>query len=178
MSQKSRITRSPAIAELVRDLIAGGSTLDEITADVNSALAAAGGDIAISRSAVGRFAKKTNQILEAKQRTDAVIAALGKQISKSKDGEDPLAGRIELVRTLVFDSALAAGNDGAIEPAQAKILASAILDIEKAAQLNDKRIDIMRERTMKSVNAVIKDKKLDSKVAKAFRDAVENPSKN
>ena len=123
--------------ERLDELLVAGATIDEIADDINAALERGGRPERVSRSAVGRATKAREGLLAAKRRQDALLEALRRHGPAS----DAMEGRLELIRTLLFDSASQALDaDAPMEPAAVKDLASALLNVEKAGHLNDKRI--------------------------------------
>jgi ACT domain-containing protein len=68
MAGRSSISRNPAILKAVEELIADGATIDEVQAAV--------ADYGISRSAVGRYAKRYRPLVEGVIRDNALRSAL------------------------------------------------------------------------------------------------------
>ena len=136
---RSSVLRAGFAAEL-DDQLAQGATLDEITDAFNQALERAGKPERLSRSAVGRAAKGRQGILAAKRRADQVLEAL-REAGPSSAG---LEGRLELVRTLLVDTAAraVADDDDAPPPTpgELKDLARALLSLEQAGHLADRRV--------------------------------------
>ena len=123
--------------ERLDELLTAGATIDEIADDCNAALERDGREERVSRSAVGRATKAREGLLAAKRRQDALLEALRQNGPPS----DAMEGRLELIRTLLFDSASQAlGDDAPMEPAAIKDISSALLNVEKAGHLNDQRI--------------------------------------
>lgn len=87
MSGRSSINRNPAIQAAVDQLIAEGASID----DIHDAVAEYG----ISRSAVGRYAKRYRPLVEGIQRDNAIREALRKHLP---DGVDTALVDIALYR--------------------------------------------------------------------------------
>ena len=137
---RSSVLRAGFGAQL-DDLLAQGATLDEITEAFNASLERAGRPERVSRSAVGRAAKSRQGILAAKRRADQVLEVL-RDAGPSSAG---MEGRLELVRTLLVDTAARAMADDDDEappptPGELKDLARALLSLEQAGHLADRRV--------------------------------------
>ena len=136
---RSSVLRAGFGAEL-DDLLAAGATIDEITDEFNGALERAGKPERLSRSAVGRAAQARHGILAAKRRADQVLEVL-RDAGPSSAG---LEGRLELVRTLLVDTAARAMADDddapPPTPGELKDLARALLSLEQAGHLADRRV--------------------------------------
>ena len=125
-------------SERLDELLVAGATIDEITDDINAALERGAREERVSRSAVGRAAQAREGLLAAKRQQDVLLDALQKNGPRS----DAMEGRLELLRTLLFSSASQALHDPdqPLEPAGVKDLSAALLNVEKAGHLSDKRI--------------------------------------
>lgn len=77
MAPRSSISKNPAIQQAVEQLIADGSTVDEI----HEAVAEYG----VSRSAVGRYAKRYRPMVETLVRDNAVRQALRRHLPEGVD---------------------------------------------------------------------------------------------
>ena len=134
---KSSVLRL-GFGERLDELLAAGATIDEIADDINAALERDGREERVSRSAVGRATKAREGLLAAKRQQDVLLEAL----RKNSPADDAMEGRLELIRILLFNSAsqALADPDAQIDSADAKNLASALLNLEKAGHLSDKRI--------------------------------------
>ena len=170
---KSSVMRL-GFGERLDELLAAGSTLDEITDEINAALDRAGQEARVSRSAVGRAAKARAGLLAAKRRQDIVLDALRDAAPASVAME----GRLELIRTLLFDSASEALSDGEpLSPAQIKDVSAALLNVEKAGQLSDTRIEKAEARARNKAAQVgeraARQQGLSAQGASAIRQAIE-----
>ena len=134
---KSSVLRL-GFGERLDELLAAGATLDEITCDLNDALDRADRPERVSRSAVGRAAQARAGLLEAKRRQDVLLSAL----REAQPATDAMEGRLELIRTLLFDSASQAltGDDEPMSAAQIRDISAALLNVEKAGHLSDQRL--------------------------------------
>ena len=137
---RSSVLRAGFAADL-DDLLAQGATIDEITEQLNAALERAGKPERLSRSAVGRAAKSRQGILAAKRRADLALEAMREAGPPSAD----LEGRLELVRTLLVDTAARAlagdeDEEAPPTPGELKDLARTLLSLEQAGHLADRRI--------------------------------------
>lgn len=136
---RSSVLRAGFGSEL-DDALARGATIDEITEQFNAALERAGRPERLSRAAVGRAAKARSSILAAKRRADSVLEAM-REAGPPSAGLD---GRLELVRTLLVDTAARAMADDEDEappsPGDLKDLSRALLSLEQAGHLADRRI--------------------------------------
>ena len=124
--------------ERLDELLKAGATIDEIAGDINAALERGGRPERVSRSAVGRAAQARAGLLEAKKRQDLILDAL----REAGPASNAMEGRLELIRTLLFDSAsqALADPDAVMEPSAVKDISAALLNVEKAGRLNDQRI--------------------------------------
>ena len=119
------------------ELLSAGATIDEITDELNGVLEHAGRDDRVSRSAVGRAAKAHEGLLAAKRRQDLLVATLKERAPQA----DAREARLELLRTLMFDTASQAlGAEDGLSPEQMRDLASGLLNLERTGQLADKRL--------------------------------------
>lgn len=139
---RSSVLRAGFASEL-DDALARGATIDEITDSFNAALKRAGRPERLSRAAVGRAAKARASILAAKRRADVVLEAM-REAGPPSAGLD---GRLELVRTLLVDTAARAmvaddsdGDEAPPSPGDLKDLSRALLSLEQAGHLADRRI--------------------------------------
>ena len=134
---RSTVLRAGFAAEL-DDLLAQGCTLDEITGALNQALERAGKPERLSRSAVGRAAKGRQGILAAKRRADQALEAM-REAGPASAG---LEGRLELVRMLLVDTAARVADEDETPPTpgELKDLARALLSLEQAGHLADRRV--------------------------------------
>lgn len=87
MSGRSSITRNPDIQAAVDQLIAEGASIDDIAVAV--------ADYGISRSAVGRYARRYRPLVEGIQRDNAIRQALRKHLP---DGVDTALVDVALYR--------------------------------------------------------------------------------
>lgn len=138
---RSSVLRAGFAADL-DDALGRGCTIDEITDQLNASLERAGRSERLSRAAVGRAAKSRQNILAAKRRADLVLSAM-REAGPPSAG---LEGRLELVRTLLVDTAARAmtGDDEdeapPPSPAELKDLSRALLSLEQAGALADRRV--------------------------------------
>ena len=121
---------------LVEDLLREGATVTEITDAVNDALEAAGRDERVSRSAVGRTTQSLAPVLHLKAQMDDVVDALRRE-GPAGNGLDQ---QIELLRGLVIEAGVGMAGGGG-EPREVRRLAAALLDLERAGTLADRRIE-------------------------------------
>ena len=132
----------------VAEWFAAGGTVDAITAALNDALERAGRPERISRSAVGRQVRGLDRILAVKRRADAVMGALAEQ---------PSEGRRELVRALITEAGMVLADTDedapAVTPAQAKDLSAALLNVERAGEIDDKRLAAAARRAREAERA-------------------------
>lgn len=134
---RSSVLRAGLEGEL-EGLLARGATIDEIAAALNGALERAGRDERLSRSAVGRAAKRHAGILAAKRRADQALQAM-REAGPPSAG---LEGRLELVRVLLVDTAARVANDDETPPTpgELKDLARTLLSLEQAGHMADRRV--------------------------------------
>lgn len=138
---RSSVLRAGFAADL-DDALGRGATIDEITIQFNAALERAGRSERLSRAAVGRAAKSRQNILAAKRRADLVLSAM-REAGPPSAG---LEGRLELVRTLLVDTAARAldddgdGGEAPPSPSELKDLSRALLSLEQAGHLAERRV--------------------------------------
>ena len=87
----------PDVREAVDKAIADGATIDEITARIRE-----GGE-SCSRSAVGRYAKDTRELIQKRQEADRVVKAWMQEFGDRPQGELALVF-IEGLRTMAIDT--------------------------------------------------------------------------
>ena len=146
---RSSVLRAGFGAQL-DELLAAGATIDEITEELNGSLERAGRPERLSRSAVGRAAKARDGILAAKRRADQVLDVL-REAGPASAG---LEGRLELVRTLLVDTAARAVADDEDAPpptpGELKDLARALLSLEQAGHLAERRVAEAEQRAVEA----------------------------
>ena len=132
----------PEIRDAVHAAIRDGATIDEIVARIREL----GG--AVSRSAVGRYAKQARDLVKRQRDADRIAEIWVRELGERPEGR---TGRltIETLRTLALHAAVDLGDragDGGIDPDEIGTLALAIRRIESAGKLStDRELAIRRE---------------------------------
>lgn len=161
----------PEIRDAVHDAIRDGAMIDEIVARIRDL----GGDV--SRSAVGRYVKKANDLVRRQRDADRVAEIWVRELGERPEGK---TGRlaIETMRTLAMFAAVELGEragdgEGGIDPEEIGTLALAIRRIESAGKLSaDRELAIRREAGERAGEAA-RQEGLSPDVAAAIRAAVE-----
>lgn len=120
------------LAEFRRLLATGRLTIDGLT------LWLEGRGYAISRSAVGRYAKDFDEVAarlrESREMAEAIVRELGPEATDGRQGRL----LVEMLRTLVNEHLMKKlrGEDGGLDPQQFMFLAKALKDAAGAARLD------------------------------------------
>ena len=161
----------PEIRDAVHAAIRDGAMIDEIVARIREL----GG--AISRSAVGRYAKQARDLVRRQRDADRIAEIWVRELGERPEGR---TGRlaIETLRTLAMHAAVDLGDrEGGIDPEEIGTLALAIRRIESAGKLStDRELAIRRETAREAADraeAVVREEGLSPEVAAAIRAAVE-----
>ena len=154
MAARSSIDQLPAeIRDAVHEAIRDGAFIDDIVARIREL----GGDA--SRSAVGRYVKKANDLVRRQRDADRVAEIWVRELGERPEGR---TGRlaIETLRTLAMHAAVDLGDrEGEIDPEEIGTLALALRRIESAGKLSaDRELAIRREAASQARDTV--DRKL------------------
>ncbi|MBF0168783.1 MAG: DUF3486 family protein [Alphaproteobacteria bacterium] len=184
MGRKSTIDRLPVeVRDLIGRLFEKQRTLDEILAKLQEL------DVDVSRSALGRHARKLSKLGERVRRNRAVAEAL---VSKFGEGEESrqLRLNVELIHsaiTDIFDAKDDAEDnegepqDGAVlSPMEAHFLAKALDHLSKASAKDAELITKLREQIGKetkdkagrAVDNVAKERGLTPSVVESLKRAI------
>ncbi|UQZ88310.1 hypothetical protein C4J81_15420 [Deltaproteobacteria bacterium Smac51] len=113
----------------------------------------------ISRSALGRYRQKFEEVAAKMRESREVAAAFARELG-SVPGDDMGQMLIELVHTLVFKTSMnmANGDDEKLEAKEVMQLARSLKDLSSSKQMDARRIMEIRAEEKKRVEAEMKDK--------------------
>lgn len=154
MVRKSTIKQLPADirAELDRLLAEGRVTIDEIVVHLKKLGAS------VSRSAVGRYSQKFEDVSRKMREAREVSAAFAQELGDLKNDE---VGRqlTEMLRTVIFNVLLpkVSNEEAAVKPSDLMLMAKAIKDLSSANKLSaDLELKIRKEAAEQAKEEAIK----------------------
>jgi hypothetical protein len=139
MGARSTVTRNPAIHEAVNQAIKRGCTIDEIKEIIDSLGAN------ISRSALGRYSKKFNELASRQRDIRAASAAFAGEFGDANDKQTQLL--IQLLTTQITENIIAAAP-GQQNPMELRLNAAAVKDAVTAAKIDDERRRAIRKEAL------------------------------
>ena len=148
MSKVSNIKRlPPELRDLIHGLLEDGHTLDEIKGKLDEL----GADV--SRSALGRYKKKLNQVGEKIRQSRTVAEALVKNLGDAPESKTARLN-IELMHSAILNL-MAADNDDedSLNPMGAMLMAKALDHLAKAQKADSEHIIKIREQLRKAEEA-------------------------
>ena len=167
---RSTVLRDPVLHARVADGVESGRTIDQITDELRE------DGHQVSRSAVGRASRAMSGVLAAKRQADQIVDALSKAGPASSDAVE---GRLELLRALLVSAAarMADPEGDPPEASELRTIASALLDVERAGAMSDRRRAEAERRAVEAAarrgERAAKQQGLSPSIAAAIRQAVE-----
>jgi Protein of unknown function (DUF3486) len=137
MGRKSTIATNPVIQEAVNSAISRGHTIDAIK-EMLDAMSAE-----ISRSAIGRYASKYQDIVARNRDIRAAADAFAGEFANASDNQTRLL--VQMITTLITENIMQKG-EGEGSAMDLRLLAAAVKDALGAAKIdNDLRAKIRKE---------------------------------
>jgi hypothetical protein len=140
VGRKSSITQlDPKVRLAADEALKRGCTIDEITRLLDSL----GADV--SRSAVGRYAKRYSDFAGEQREIEAVANAFAAEFSTEDNNQGRLM--IQLMRSIITKQImpLMSGEESRADPMAMRLLAAAVKDTTGAAKIEDDRIAAIRK---------------------------------